>query len=69
MEHVKTVLRHYDLQTGKLTREIKLPGAGNVVSKHADRRSTHVIYKYMSFNDPGSIYTYDLDSGESKLWL
>jgi prolyl oligopeptidase len=43
-------------------------GSGNVCSLHADQASKEVIYKYTSFNEPGSIWHYDIESGETKMW-
>lgn len=55
----------YD-NTGKLIREIELPGYGQA-SFSTSRKHPEVYYSYTSFNTPSAIYSYDLETGKSTL--
>jgi prolyl oligopeptidase len=55
----------YDLKGNELA-EIKLPTYGTVAFK-SDRESDEVFYSFTSFTYPASIYSYDLNTGTSKL--
>ena len=56
----------HSLADGKRRGEIKLPGLGNV-SFSTSRKSPEVLYKYASFTDPGSTYSYDKATGASAM--
>lgn len=50
---------------GKPIREIKLPTFGTAYFS-SDKRHPEVFYKFTSFTYPGTIYSYNMDTGESK---
>lgn len=52
---------------GAFQKEIALPGLGSVAFS-GRRESRAIYYSYTSFNDPGSIYRYDLRTGKQTLW-
>ena len=54
----------YD-NNGKFIRKIDLPGLGNVAFSTSPLND-EVFYSYSSFTTPGSLYTYDMATGESK---
>lgn len=58
-------LYEYD-NDGLLIREISLPTYGSVAVS-ADKDSNEVFYSFSSFNTPSSIYSLDMETGESKL--
>lgn len=52
---------------GKMLREVKLPTAGSV-SFTGDKKEPECFYAFTSFTQPGTIYRYDLATGESTLY-
>ncbi len=53
---------------GKNSKELELPGIGQVWGFGGRKEDTRVFYSFTGFTDPGAIYQLDLTSGESKLW-
>ena len=51
--------------TGKLEREIKLPGIGTVSGLGGERGTTDVFYTFNSFTEPPTVYRYNIASGTS----
>jgi prolyl oligopeptidase len=51
---------------GKLIREIAFPGYGSA-GFSTSPRTDEVFYSFTSFTSPSSIYSYDMESGESTL--
>jgi prolyl oligopeptidase len=62
-------VRQFDLQ-GKFERDIPLPGAGSVayVGFQAKRSDKFIYYDFTSYATPGTIYKYDIFSGQSELF-
>ena len=58
MRDVATVLQLRSLQTGKLVRELPMPGYGAVKEICGRRSLSEFYYSYESMNDPGSTYWY-----------
>lgn len=54
--------------TGKLIREIKLPGIGTAGGFGAEKEEKAFFYTYSSFATPPSIYRYDIATGKSELY-
>ena len=52
---------------GSLIREIELPGVGSA-GFSGRKNEPWCYYSYASFTVPRSVYSYDVESGESKLW-
>ncbi len=48
--------------------EVKLPGIGTVMGFSGSRQDRETFYLFTSFTDPGSIYRYDLETGQSTLF-
>jgi prolyl oligopeptidase len=53
---------------GKLVRTVELPGLGSVNGFSAKKEETEVYYFFTNYVTPGSIYKYDLSTGESELY-
>ena len=52
---------------GKMLREIKLPSVGSV-GFTGDKKDVECFYTFTSFTVPGTIYRYDMTTGESTLY-
>jgi len=52
---------------GKLEREVELPGLGSVAGFEGRRDQSETFYRFTSFTDPGSIYRYDVKTGQVEL--
>lgn len=52
---------------GRQVREIQLPSVGSV-GFTGDERQPECFYTFTSFTQPGTIYSYDLQSGQSTLY-
>ena len=57
----------YDRE-GNLVREISLPAIGTVGGFDGEREDTQVYYSVTNYTSPGTIYSYDIASGESTLY-
>jgi prolyl oligopeptidase len=53
---------------GTAVRDVSLPGIGSAGGFNGKRSSTEVTYSYASFNQPSTVYRYDLKGGQSTLW-
>ncbi|HTO38407.1 MAG TPA: prolyl oligopeptidase family serine peptidase [Brumimicrobium sp.] len=62
-----SAVKQYD-RTGKLVREIKLPGVGTAGGFGAKKDETETYFSFSNYVTPGSIYKMDLASGESELY-
>ncbi|MDB6078410.1 MAG: family peptidase, partial [Akkermansiaceae bacterium] len=67
LRDAKSAVTAYDF-TGKLIREVELPGIGSAGGFDGRKGETDTFYSYTSFTDPGAIYRYDLATGKSTLW-
>nr|MCH9659851.1 S9 family peptidase [Bacteroidota bacterium] len=57
----------YDFD-GKLVREIELPGVGSAGGFGAKKEDSELYYSFTNYVTPGSIYKFNMDSGESELY-
>ncbi|MEM6515178.1 MAG: prolyl oligopeptidase family serine peptidase [Bacteroidota bacterium] len=57
----------YDYE-GKLVREVELPGVGSAGGFGAKKEDKELYYSFTNYVTPGSIYKYDIVSGNSKLF-
>ena len=60
-------VKTFDL-AGSPVREVRLPGIGSVAGFYGRRDDKATFYSYSDFTHPGSIYRYDLSSGENTLF-
>ncbi|MDP2687906.1 MAG: prolyl oligopeptidase family serine peptidase [Aequorivita sp.] len=61
-------VKQYDYD-GKLIREIKLPGVGSAGGFGAKLEEKELYYSFTNYVTPGSIYKYDIASGNSELFI
>ncbi len=66
LKDAKTQIKLHDLN-GKYEREVDFPGIGSAGGFGGRRDHTETFYSFSSFNQPPSIYRYDLKSGKSTL--
>jgi prolyl oligopeptidase len=62
-----TQVKLFDMQ-GALVREVDFPGIGTASGFGGKQDHTETFYSFSSFNQPPTIYRYDLATGESKLF-
>ena len=53
---------------GTLLRQVVLPGAGSVGGFSGSRQVHETFYLYSSFTDPGTIFHYNLETGQSTIF-
>ena len=67
VDAVSKVLQYdYD---GKLIREVKLPGVGSAGGFDTKKEEKELYYSFTNYVTPGSIYKYDIASGNSELFI
>ncbi len=54
--------------TGKIEREIKLPGIGTVTGFDGNKSDKELFYSFSSFNYPPSIFRHVISSGKTELY-
>ncbi|MDX8338646.1 prolyl oligopeptidase family serine peptidase [Draconibacterium sp. IB214405] len=54
--------------SGKMIREVELPGVGSVSGFSAKKKDTEMYYTFTNYITPGNIYQYDNETGESELY-
>ena len=67
LKDAQTQVRLYALD-GQPLGEVKLPGIGSANGFGGKRKDTETFYSFESFNQPDSIFRYDLRAGESTLF-
>ncbi len=55
-------------KSGKLVREVELPGIGSAGGFGGKQKDTETFYTYSSYNAPPTIYRYDMKTGKSTLF-
>ena len=63
-----TQVKQYNYE-GELVRDIKLPGVGTASGFGAKKDEDHLYYSFTNYTTPGSIYKYDIENGESELYV
>ncbi|MDQ3017073.1 MAG: prolyl oligopeptidase family serine peptidase, partial [Bacteroidota bacterium] len=64
----KSAVKQFDF-SGKLERDIELPGIGTVAGFGARKEDKDLYYSFTSFTYPSSVYHYDIASGKSTLHI
>lgn len=67
MQDAKSAVRLFDLN-GSPLRDVKLPGLGTATGFTGKRGDKETFYGFTSYTDPGSIFRYDVATGESTVW-
>jgi len=57
----------YDYQ-GKQVREVELPGVGSSSALSGEKDSKTLYYSFSNYKTPGTIYSYNIDKGESDVY-
>lgn len=53
---------------GTFVRAVELPGLGTAVGFGGEFEDTETFYSYTSYSDPGTIFRYNTETGESSIW-
>jgi prolyl oligopeptidase len=67
MKDAVTFVQQYDY-TGKLIRDIKLPGIGTAGGFGGKKEETTLYYSFTNYITPGTIYSYEPKSGKSTVY-
>ena len=67
LEDVQSVVRVYTPQ-GDLVRDVELPGIGSAGGFGGEPDDPETFYVFTSFNQPSTIYRYDVETGESTVF-
>jgi prolyl oligopeptidase len=67
MKDAVTFVQQYDY-TGKLVRDIKLPGIGTAGGFGGKKEETTLYYSFTNYITPGTIYSYEPKSGKSTVY-
>ena len=67
MENAVSAIKQYSYD-GTLVREVVLPGVGSAGGFGAKKQDTSLYYSFTNYLTPGSIYSYEISSGTSKLY-
>lgn len=68
MKDAVSQIKQFDYD-GKLVREIELPGVGTAAGFGAKKEDKELYYSFTNYVTPPSIYKYDLESGNSELFI
>ena len=58
----------YDLRRGRLARHIQRPGVGTLTGFYGKRSDREVFFSFTSYNEPPTIYRYDLRRGRETVF-
>ena len=67
MEDAVSAIKQYTYN-GTLVREVALPGVGSAGGFGAKKQDISLYYSFTNYLTPGSIYSYEISSGASKLY-
>ncbi len=67
LKDATSLVKQFDF-SGKLEREIELPGVGTAFGFAAKEDEKQLYYTFTSYIHPGTIYKYDIASGKSELY-
>nr|WP_281323594.1 prolyl oligopeptidase family serine peptidase [Flavobacterium aestivum] len=67
MKDAVSIVKQYDY-SGKLIREIQLPGLGTVGGFGAKKKEKTLYYSFTNYITPGSIYSFEPKSGKSAVY-
>lgn len=68
MKDALSLIKQYDY-SGKLIREVTLPGVGTANMGGAKKSEKKVYYSFTNYITPGSIYTFDPETGASTQYV
>ena len=68
MKDALSLVKQYDY-SGKLIRDIKLPGAGTASLSGAKKMEKDIYFSFTNYVTPGSIYKYDPSNGNQEIYI
>ncbi len=68
LEDAQNKVYQYEMD-GTPIREVTLPGIGTVSGFNGEKEDTELYYSITTFTAPTTVYSFDIKSGESKLYL
>ncbi|MBR9860227.1 S9 family peptidase [bacterium] len=67
LKNANSLILEYS-EEGELLKEVELPGIGSVSGFGGEKEDTELFYTFTSFVSPPTIYHYDVESGNSKVF-
>ncbi|MCA9718339.1 MAG: prolyl oligopeptidase family serine peptidase, partial [Myxococcales bacterium] len=67
LKDVRSQVKVFSLK-GALEREVEFPGIGTVYGFGGKQDAKETFYTFTSFTEPGTVYRYDIKSGESSVF-
>ncbi len=67
MKDAVSAIKQYSYD-GTLVREVALPGVGSAGGFGAKKQDTNLYYSFTNYLTPGSIYSYEISTGVSRLY-
>lgn len=67
LKDATSLVKQYD-RTGKLEREVELPGVGTIAGFSDKSSATDLYYTFTNYVNPGTIYKYAISSGKSEVY-
>lgn len=67
MKDALSQIKQYD-KTGKLVREIKLPGNGTAGGFGGEKTEKELYYSFTNYITPPTIFKFNVDSGKSEVY-
>lgn len=67
LKDATSLVKQYD-RSGKLERDIELPGVGTAAGFGAKFKDKDLYYSFTNYVNPGTIYKYDIASGKSEVY-
>ncbi|MCY4778332.1 prolyl oligopeptidase family serine peptidase [Sphingobacterium sp. UT-1RO-CII-1] len=67
LKDATSLVKQYD-RTGKLEREVELPGVGTIAGFSGKSSATDLYYTFTNYVNPGTIYKYAINTGESEVY-
>ena len=68
LQDAHSMVQVREFKTGALVREVELPGIGSAGGFGGKRAQTETFYSFTGYTTPGTIYRYDVVSGESAVF-
>lgn len=67
LKDATSLVKQYD-RSGRLEREVTLPGIGTAAGFSAKAADKELYYTFTNYVNPGTIYKYDIGGGESSIY-
>ena len=67
LKDAKSQVKAFDL-TGRLVREVDLPGVGTAAGFDGERSDRETFYSFTTYTSPSTVYRYDVATGQSTVF-